>query len=196
MKLCHLRYLQALQVVERSACLIKSLKYLSKWKHYVVILICISRMKLICAYENLENNVNLNIRSKLQFVEEKLQLAFMNIEDRRYSTDLLSICFLRGNTSSSLYKQTRDERLLTIPSTRYIKKLTSALSVETGLTENTYQIPWSNSLTLSKTPSNTINITTNTVQTYDNFYVKWNGFFWIIFRKQSYLHIERCTILT
>ena len=196
MKLCHLRYLQALQVVERSACLIKSLKYLSKWKYYVVILICISRIKLICAYENLENDVNLNICSKLQFIEEKLQLAFMNIKHRRYSTDLLFICFLRGNTSSSLYKQTRDERLLTIPSTRYIKKLTSALSVETGLTENTYQIPWSNSLTLSKPPLNTINITTNTVQTYDNFYVKWNGFFWIIFRKQSYLHIVRCTILT
>ena len=35
-----------------------------------------------------------------------------------------------------IYKQIRDEDLLTVPSTRYIKELTSALSVETELTEN------------------------------------------------------------
>ena len=88
--------------------------------------------------KHLEYNVNLNIRSKLQFIKKQLQFAFINIKHRRYSTDLLSVCILWGNVSSSLYKQTRDERLLTIPSARYIKKLTSALSVETGLTENTY----------------------------------------------------------
>ena len=41
------------------------------------------------------------------------------------------------NTSSNLNLLIRDEGLLTIPSIRYIKKLTSAISVETGLTEQT-----------------------------------------------------------
>ena len=57
----------------------------------------------------------------------------MNLNHRRYSPVLLSFCLLRENASSSLCKQTRDEGLLTILSTRYIKKLTSALYVETGL---------------------------------------------------------------
>ena len=60
----------------------------------------------------------------------------MNIKQFQHSPDQLSICILRENTSSSLYKEVRDEGLLTIPSTRYIKKLTPALSVEIGLTEN------------------------------------------------------------
>ena len=60
----------------------------------------------------------------------------MNIKHFRYFPDQLSIFFLRENTSSSLYKEVRDDRLLTIPSTRYIKKVTPALSVEIGLTEN------------------------------------------------------------
>ena len=60
----------------------------------------------------------------------------MNMKHRRYFPNILSICVLWENASSSLYKQIRDEGLLTIPSTRYIKKLSSALSVETGLSED------------------------------------------------------------
>ena len=60
----------------------------------------------------------------------------MNMKHRQYSLDLLCICVLWENASSSLYKQIQDEGLLTIPSTRYLKKLTPALSMETGLFEN------------------------------------------------------------
>ena len=79
--------------------------------------VCVQKLK------NLEDNVNLNIRSKLQLIVEQLQLAFMNMKHRRYSPHLLSICVLWENASSSLYKEIQDEGLLIIPSTRYIKKL-------------------------------------------------------------------------
>ena len=44
--------------------------------------------------KNLEDNVNLNIRSKLQFIVEQLQLALLNIKHHSYSPNLLSICVL------------------------------------------------------------------------------------------------------
>lgn len=114
-------------MVERSACSIKWLSFdISDEVNGSV-------LKL----KNLEDNMNLNIRSKLQFIVEQLQLAFMNIKHSSYSHDLLSIYVLWHNTYPVyIYKQIRDEDLLTVPSTRYIKELTSALSVETGLTEN------------------------------------------------------------
>ena len=87
--------------------------------------------------QSLEEYVDGSTRPKLQFIVEQLQLAFMNINHRRYSADLLSTCVLWENTSTNLYKQIRDSGLLTIPALRYIKKLTSAISVETGLTEQT-----------------------------------------------------------
>ena len=58
----------------------------------------------------------------------------MHNKHRRYPPDLLSTCVLWENTSSTLYRQIHDEGILTIPSVRYIKKLTSAISVDTGLT--------------------------------------------------------------
>ena len=74
------------------------------------------------------------VHSKLLFLIEQLNLAFMLNKHRRYSPDLLSTCVLLENTSSTLYRQIHDEGILTIPSVRYIKKLTSAISVDTGLT--------------------------------------------------------------
>ena len=76
-----------------------------------------------------------SIKYKLEFLIEQLELAFMSIQHRRYSPELLSMCVLWENTSSALYKQLREEGVLTLPSTRYIKKLTSALSMDTGLSE-------------------------------------------------------------
>ena len=82
--------------------------------------LCLQKLK------NLEDNANLNIRPELQFIVEELQLALMNMKYCRYSPDLItSICVLWEKASSSLYKQIRAEVLLAIPSTRYIKKLTS-----------------------------------------------------------------------
>ena len=93
--------------------------------------VCVQKLK------NLKDNVNLNIRSKLLLIVEQLQLAFMNMKHCRYFPDLLPISVFWKNASSTLYKQIRDEGLWTIPSTRCIKKLISALSVKTALSDNT-----------------------------------------------------------
>ena len=47
------------------------------------------------------------------------------------------LVFCGKNTSSNPYRQIRNEGFLTIPSLRYIKKLTSAITVETGLIDQT-----------------------------------------------------------
>ena len=67
--------------------------------------VCVQKLK------NLEDNVNLNIRSKLLLIVEQLQLAFMNMKHRRYFPDLLPISVFWKNASSTLYKQIRDEGL-------------------------------------------------------------------------------------
>ena len=77
------------------------------------------------------------IREKIIFLTEQLELAFMHSKHRRYSSDLLSICVLWENTSPNLYKQIQTEGVLTLPTQRYIHKLTSAISVDTGLSEHT-----------------------------------------------------------
>ena len=87
--------------------------------------------------EKLEHVVDQDIRPKLVFIIEQLKLAFMNTYHRGYSPDLLSVCVLWENTLSNLYKQIHNEGMLSIPSTRYIKKLTSALTIDTGLSEQT-----------------------------------------------------------
>lgn len=61
----------------------------------------------------------------------------MHDKHRRYSSDLLSSCVLWEDTSSNPYRQIRDENVLTLPSQRYIHHLTSAISVETGLINET-----------------------------------------------------------
>ena len=70
------------------------------------------------------------------FLVEQLELAFMHIQHRRYYSDLLSMCALWENTPTAL-NQVREEGILTLPSTRYINKLTPALSMDTGLSEHT-----------------------------------------------------------
>ena len=61
----------------------------------------------------------------------------MHIKHRRYSSVLLSTCVLWENKSSNLYKQIHEEGILTLPSQRYVQKLNSAISMDTGLTEQT-----------------------------------------------------------
>ena len=69
----------------------------------------------VCAHnlKNVEDNVNLNICSKLQFIVEQFQLVFTNTKHRRYSPlSIIHLSFM-WNTSPSLYKQIRYEGLST-----------------------------------------------------------------------------------
>ena len=59
--------------------------------------------------------------SKLNFLVEQIELAFMHSQHLRYSPTLLSMCVLWENTSSNLYQQIRDKGVLTTISTIYQK---------------------------------------------------------------------------
>ena len=74
---------------------------------------------------------------KFSSICEQLRLCSTPPNGRRYSSDLLACSVLWENTSSSLYKQIISEGCLTLPSVRHIHRLTSAISVDTGLKVNT-----------------------------------------------------------
>ena len=79
------------------------------------------------------------IRLKTTFLIEQMELTFMQNMHRHYLPDLFPTCALWENTLCNVYKKIQEEGLLTIPSQRYIHKLTSALSVDTGLTDSTWK---------------------------------------------------------
>ena len=71
------------------------------------------------------------------FICEQLRLCSTPPNGRRYSSDLLACSVLWENTLPSLYKQIISEGCLTLPSVRHIHRLTSAISVDSGLNEST-----------------------------------------------------------
>ena len=74
---------------------------------------------------------------KFSFICEHLRLCSTPPNGRSYSSDLLTCSVLWENTSPSFYKQIISDGCLTLPSVRHIHRLTSAISVDTGLTEST-----------------------------------------------------------
>ena len=70
--------------------------------------------------------------SKLSFILEQLNLLFAKPTGRRYSPEFLATALLWENTSSSLYKQMLSSNLLTLPNPRHLKRLSEAVTVETG----------------------------------------------------------------
>ena len=56
---------------------------------------------------------------------------------RRYSADILSCSALWKNTSPALYRQILQNEVLTLPSKSLLEKLTSAFSVDSGMSDAT-----------------------------------------------------------
>uniref|UniRef100_A0A0K2VIC1 Putative LOC101234561 [Hydra vulgaris] n=1 Tax=Lepeophtheirus salmonis TaxID=72036 RepID=A0A0K2VIC1_LEPSM len=75
--------------------------------------------------------------SKLSFVMEQMSLLFRESKGRQYSPGLLSVALMWQNVSHSLYDQIYSSNILTLPSTRYLKILSSAITVEEGLPQST-----------------------------------------------------------
>ena len=68
------------------------------------------------------------------FLLEQLQLAMAtNPTSRRYSPDILAFSLMMLTTSPALYKLLLAEKILCLPSVSHLKRLSSALSTETGL---------------------------------------------------------------
>lgn len=76
---------------------------------------------------------------KLTFLMEQLQLVLKGPKQRRYSSFILTTAMMWQMTSPALYNQILSETVLTLPSVRYLKRLSSALAVSAGLSDETLQ---------------------------------------------------------
>jgi len=74
---------------------------------------------------------------KLDFIIDQLKLALLPVNSRRYSPTFLWTCLRWMKTSAALYNALQDENFLCLPSTSHLKRLSSAYSLETGLSEAT-----------------------------------------------------------
>ena len=83
----------------------------------------------------LEESQNIDeVKSKkISFLVEQLQLANQTVHSRRYSTNFLWAAIGWLKTSPVLYKLLIDDGFLTLPSCSYLKQLSGAFSLESGL---------------------------------------------------------------
>jgi hypothetical protein len=77
------------------------------------------------------------VQKKLAFLLEQLDLCLKTPKQRRYSSFLLATAMMWQMTSPALYNQLRGEDVLSLPSVRHLKRLSSALTVDGTLSEST-----------------------------------------------------------
>ena len=76
---------------------------------------------------------NTSNKRKLSVFTEQLSLILIkDPRRRRYSCDLLTMACMWQNVSPALYKQIKSESLLTLPTSKYVRRLSSGLNVEAG----------------------------------------------------------------
>lgn len=78
-------------------------------------------------------------QQKLAFILEQLELLLKEPKRRRYSSFLIACAVVWQNTSPALYYQILNEGVLTLPAVSYLKQLSSALSVDAGLSQKTVE---------------------------------------------------------
>ncbi len=76
-------------------------------------------------------------KNKFRFAMEQAQLALINKNQRRYSPNLLASSLMWKCTSSGLYKKLLQEDLLSLPSVRYLQKISNAFSLDAGFSKST-----------------------------------------------------------
>jgi hypothetical protein len=74
---------------------------------------------------------------KLSFILEQLELLQKDPKQRRYSSFLLSCAVMWQSQSPALYSKLISEEILSLPAVSHLKRLSSALSVDTGLSQGT-----------------------------------------------------------
>ncbi len=95
---------------------------------------CISKLNGLSenVYDGKENQLK-----RISFIVEQLKLANENPHKRRYSTNFLWTAITWLKTSPVLYKLLIQEGLLTLPSISYLKQLSGAFSVQSGISPST-----------------------------------------------------------
>lgn len=74
---------------------------------------------------------------KTQFLIEQLSLSLKPTKGKRFSSYLLACSAMWENTSPALYKQILGENVLTLPTSKYLRNLTSVLTTDPGITPST-----------------------------------------------------------
>ena len=82
-------------------------------------------------------SLNKEQEKKILFLTEQLSLAVTPMRARRYSSPLLWMAMTWHKSSPSLYRQIQSEDLLTLPCTSHLKRISSELNLETGLSDST-----------------------------------------------------------
>ena len=67
---------------------------------------------------------------KIEFLTEQLSLVCKKPKGRRFSNSLLAMAVMWHDISPAAYKQIMSEGLLTLPSERHLRNLTSALNTD------------------------------------------------------------------
>ena len=76
---------------------------------------------------NILENSKYKMDSKISFLIEQLSIATSKPTSRRYSSALLAFCMILHKTSPTAYNQLLGENILTLPSVRRLRQLSSAL---------------------------------------------------------------------
>ena len=72
---------------------------------------------------------------KVEFIIEQLQLLLCHPNGRRFTPSMQAMTVMWQNVSPGCYKQILEDGVLTLPSVRHLRRLTSSLNVELELTE-------------------------------------------------------------
>ena len=75
--------------------------------------------------------------AKVQFCAEQLSLGIVQPKGRRYSPPLLAMAVLWQQTSPALYNLILSSNVVSLPSVRWVLRLSSALNMDFELTEST-----------------------------------------------------------
>ena len=86
-------------------------------------------MLIECFYKSIFKTI------KVAFIVEQLQLSITHPNRRRYTPSLQAMAVLWQNVSTAGYRQILQGGVLTLPSERHLRRLTSSLNVGLELTE-------------------------------------------------------------
>ena len=81
----------------------------------------------------------LKSNGKLEFIKEQLSLVYTKPNGRRYSSSLLAMSAMWQDISPAAYNQILNDDVVTLPSTRHLRRITSALNADLNLSESSIQ---------------------------------------------------------
>ena len=127
------------QKIERASDIQNILAFLSSYSEMNpqpedVIEHCVHKLKRV---QKESTDASSEMVTKLSFITEQLDLSKQKCHTKRYSSSLLWCAMTWQKTSPSLYSMMLEDCLLSLPSISYLKQLSGAFSIESGLSVST-----------------------------------------------------------